>query len=75
MCKLGDNAFKKYEKEIQKDLDKEEEQISKIRQLAKARNRNRNKLAAPPPKRRKLDKGFENITNPPRAKQPREEKI
>ena len=74
MCKLGDNAFKKYEKEIQKDLDKEEEQISKIRQLAKTRNRNRNKLAAPPPKRRKLDMGFENTTNPPEQSNPEKRK-
>ena len=42
--------------------------------MAKNRNKNRNKLTAPPPKRRKLDEGFENIANPP-EKQPREEKV
>ena len=50
---------------MQKELEKEEEQVSKLRQLAKNRNKNRNKLAAPPPKIWKLGEGFKNITKPP----------
>ena len=34
---------------------REKEQISKIRELKKARNKKRNTIKAPPPKRRKLD--------------------
>ena len=55
MCKLGDKAYKKFEKEMETELAKEETQVSKIRELRKGRNRDRNKALAPPPKRRKLD--------------------
>ena len=54
-CKLGDKEFKKYEKEMTSELAKEEEQIGKIRQLVKARNRDRNTTKGPANKRRKLD--------------------
>ena len=44
---------------------KEEEQVSKIRELVKKRNMSRNKMKAPHAKRRKLETGFDNtITNP-----------
>ena len=39
MCKLGDKNYKKYEQEVEKDLEKEEEQITKIRELVKERNK------------------------------------
>ena len=55
MCKLGDKEYKKHEKEMEKDLAREETQVSKIRELIKERNKNRNKIKAPPPKRRELD--------------------
>ena len=65
MCKLGDKAYKKYEKDLETEMAKEEEQISKIRELVKNRNKNRNKLKAPPAKTRKLETGFNNPTNHP----------
>jgi hypothetical protein len=62
MCKLGDKSYKKYEKEVDNDLEKEEEQVGKIRELVKERNKLRaqNQRRMPPPKRRKLgSKDFE----------------
>lgn len=53
MCKLGDAAYKKYEKETEKEMAKEENQMAKIRAMVKERNRNEHKTKAPPPKRRK----------------------
>ena len=63
-CNLGDKAYKRYEKEMQKDLEREEEQEDKIRKLAKERNakernRNRRNPTAPAAKRRKMETGFE----------------
>ena len=57
MCKLGDRNYKKYEQEVEKDLEKEEEQITKIRELVKERNKLRaqKQRRMPAPKRRKLD--------------------
>ena len=52
-CKLGDKEYKAYEKEVQTDLQKEEQQVSKIRELVKERNRNRGR--GPPAKRRKVE--------------------
>jgi hypothetical protein len=49
-CKLGDKAFKKYEKEMVNEIEKE--QVAKIRQLVKNRNRERKNQKAPPSKRR-----------------------
>ena len=40
-CKLGDKHFKKYEQEVERDMSREENQIQKIRELAKERNKNR----------------------------------
>ena len=57
-CKLGDKAFKKYEKEMVNEIEKEEEQVAKIRQLVKNRNRERKNQKAPPPKRRKMEEGY-----------------
>ena len=59
MCKLGDKTFKKNEQEIETDIAREENQISKIRELIKERNRLRGERhrihrKAPAPKRRKL---------------------
>ena len=65
MCKLGDKAYKNYEKDLEIEMAKEEEQILKIRELVKKRNKSRNKLKAPPAKRRKLETGFDNITTHP----------
>ena len=56
-CKLGDKEFKEFEKEVQTDLAREEKQISKIREMIKERNRNRNQTKAPPAKRRKIESG------------------
>ena len=53
MCKLGDGAYKKFEKETAAEMAKEESQISKIRILVKERNRQRHQTRAPPAKRRK----------------------
>ena len=53
-CKLGDNACKKYEKEKETKMAKEETQICKIIEVVKEENRNRNQTKALPPKRRKL---------------------
>ena len=39
MCQLGDKNFKQYEKEMDSDMAREEEQISKIRELIKRRTR------------------------------------
>ena len=58
----GDKAYKKDEKELEKEIEKEEEQVAKIRQLAKSRNKGRNQLKAPPPKRRRTEEGYENTT-------------
>ena len=58
-CKLGDKSYKKYEQEIEKDMEKEEGQVSKIRELIKERNKNRaqKQRKPPPPKRRKMEEG------------------
>ena len=58
-CNLGDKNFKKYEKEVEKDMEKEEGQIQKIRDLIKERNKTRaqNQRKLPPPKRRKIAEG------------------
>ena len=53
ICKLGDGAYKKFEKETALEVAKEEIQILKIRELVKERNRRRHQTRAPPPKRRK----------------------
>ena len=53
MCKLGDAAYKKYEKETEQELAKEETIMSKIRQMRKDFNRRTHQTRAPPPKRRK----------------------
>ena len=64
MCKLGDKTFKKYVKELDSDMAREEEQISKIRELKKERNKKRNTMRAPPSKRRKLDESrHEKVTS------------
>ena len=57
MCKLGDKTYKLYEKDMEKDLAKEEEQKDKIRILLKEKLKSRNAAKAPPPpsKRRKLE--------------------
>ena len=39
MCKLGDKTFKKNELEIEQDMAREENQVSKIRELVKERNK------------------------------------
>ena len=41
MCKLGDKNFKENEKEISRDMEKEEIQVAKIRDLIKERNKKR----------------------------------
>ena len=56
-CKLGDKEYKLFEKELEKDIKKEESQVSKIRELVKARNRERNPGRGPPTKRRKVTQG------------------
>ena len=58
MCKMGDKSFKKNEEDIEQDLAREEQQVSKIRDLVKERNKIRAETsrihgAAPGPKRRK----------------------
>ena len=58
ICKLGDKNFKENELEISRDLEKEEMQVSRIRDLTKARNKlrgqnNRIQRKPPPAKRRK----------------------
>ena len=60
MCKLGDKSFKKNEQEIEKDLAREEAQVTRIRELVKERNKNRGETSrihgkAPGAKRRKID--------------------
>ena len=47
------------EQEVDRDMEKEEGQITKIRELIKERNRTRaqNQRKLPPPKRRKLEGG------------------
>ena len=52
---LQTRIYKAYEKEVQTDLQKEEHQVSKIRELVKERNRNRNRGRGPPAKRRKIE--------------------
>ena len=64
MCKLGDKTFKKNELEIEQDMAREENQVSKIRELVKERNRLRGEInrihqKAPAPKRRKLEDAYE----------------
>ena len=59
MCKLGDQSFKKNEEEMHNDLAREENQVKKIREMKKERNRERADIsrihgAAPGPKRRKI---------------------
>ena len=58
-CKLGNKSYKKYEQEVDRNMEKEEGQITKIRELIKERNRTRaqNQRKLPPPKRRKLEGG------------------
>ena len=58
-CKLGDKSYQKYEQEVDRDMEKEEGQVTKIRELIKERNRTRaqNQRKLPPPKRRKLEGG------------------
>jgi hypothetical protein len=58
MCKMGDKSFKKNEEDIEQDLAREEQQVSKIRDMVKERNKIRAETsrihgAAPGPKRRK----------------------
>ena len=60
MCKLGDQSFKKNEQEIEKDLHREENQVRKIREMVKERNKKRAEIhrihgAAPGAKRRKIN--------------------
>jgi hypothetical protein len=58
MCKLGDKTFKKHEQEMELDMAREETQVYKIRELIKARNKERGQRLnrkAPAAKRRKLD--------------------
>ena len=62
ICKLGDKTFKKNEQEMNRDLEREELQVQKIRELKKERNRlrgesNRLHAKAPVPKRRKMESG------------------
>ena len=61
-CKLGDKTFKKYETELNKDLAREEEQMDKIRVMAKDKQKSRNRLPNPPPKRRKTEEGYQATT-------------
>ena len=58
MCKLGDKAYNKYEKEIEEDIEKEESLVTKIRDLVKERKKQRaqHQRKMPPAKRRKMDK-------------------
>ena len=57
VCKLGDNTYKKFEKEMEEEKEKEEGLVSKIRSLVKERNKLRahHQRKLPPSKRRKLD--------------------
>ena len=60
MCKLGDKTFKKNEQEIERDMEREETQVGKIRELIKKRNKERGERSrihqkAPGAKRRKLE--------------------
>ena len=74
-CKLGDNAYKKYEKEIELEMANEEVQISKIREMIKERNRQRHHTKAPPPKRRKLgDTTYSNCTEETATNNPAEKR-
>ena len=52
-CKLGDREFKLFEKEVEKDIKKEESQVSKIRTLVKERNKTRYRGRGPPHKEKK----------------------
>ena len=58
MCKLGDKTFKKHEQEMELDMAREETQVYKIRELIKARNKERGQRLNrkdPAAKRRKLN--------------------
>ena len=60
MCKLGDQSFKKNEEEMMTELAREENQVKKIREMRKERNKDRadtNRIhgAAPGAKRRKIN--------------------
>ena len=60
MCKLGDQNFKENEKEISRDMEKEEMQVAKIRELIKERNKirgenSRAQRKPPPAKRMKMN--------------------
>jgi hypothetical protein len=57
VCKLGDSTYKKYEKEMEEEKEKEEGLVTKIRSLVKERNKQRaqHQRKLPPNKRRKLD--------------------
>ena len=57
MCKLGDKNFKKYEQDVDRDMAREENQIGKIRELIKERNKKRaqRQRREPTAKRRKTD--------------------
>ena len=77
-CKLGNKSYKKYEQEVDRNMEKEEGQITKIRELIKERNRTRvqNQRKLPPPKRRKLEGGkYEQATleRPTSEKEKRED--
>ena len=71
---MGDKSFKKNEVEIEQDLDREEQQVSKIRDLKKERNKKRAEIsrihgAAPCAKRRKTgEDSFEIEQNKTRDK-------
>ena len=54
----GDKNFKKYEQEVERDMAREENQIQKIRELAKERNKARaqRQRKEPAAKRRKTSK-------------------
>ena len=59
-CKLGDKEFKLFEKEVEKDLKKEEDQVNKIKNMKtsmlKEKSKTRHRGRDPPTKRRKIDK-------------------
>ena len=57
MCKLGDKNLKKYEQDVDRDMAREENQIEKIRELIKERNKKRaqRQRREPTAKRRKTD--------------------